>query len=65
MGLVRSIEVSSDGSYTVTDKRTNKTVSGILSKDEISKLTKIVAGVENIASEKPNGACADCFVYDD
>ena len=63
MGLMRSIEVSSDGSYTITDRRTNKTVSGILSKDEISKLTKIVAGVENVASEKPNGNCADCFVY--
>ena len=64
MGLMRSIEVSSDGSYTVTDERTNKSISVKLSEDEIATLTKIVSSAENIPSEKPSGGCADCFVYE-
>ena len=64
MGLMRSIEVSSDGIYTVTDERTNKTASGELSKDEIAAMTKMVADAQNITSEKPEMTCADCFIYD-
>ena len=64
MGLMRSIEVSSDGIYTVTDERTNKTASGELSKDEIAAMTKMVADAQNITGEKPEMTCADCFIYD-
>ena len=64
MGLMRSIDVSSDGNYTVTDERTNKTATGKLSEDEIAALTKMVTGAENIASGKPSGNCADCFIYE-
>ncbi len=64
MGLMRSIEVSSDGSYTITDERANKKVSGMLTKEEMTKLTKLISNTEFIANEKPSGSCADCFIYD-
>ncbi len=64
MGLMRSIEVSSDGSYTVADERAGKAASGTLTEEELKKLTKLITGTEFIASEKPGGACADCFIYD-
>ncbi len=64
MGLMRSVEVSSEGSYTVKDKRSNKTISGNLSKNEISRFTGIVTATERTAMEKPEGVCADCFIYD-
>ena len=41
MGLSRSIEVSSDGNYTVVDERTNKTVTGELTANELSELNEI------------------------
>ena len=64
MGLMRSIEVSFDGSYTVADERAGKTASGTLTEEELKNLTKLITGAEFIASEKPGGACADCFIYD-
>ncbi|MBL8102379.1 MAG: hypothetical protein JNM02_07615 [Anaerolineales bacterium] len=64
VGLMRAIKISSDGSYTVTDERTNKTISGELSKDELAKLTEVIASTNYIPSEKPKGVCADCFIYD-
>ncbi|MBE0671184.1 MAG: hypothetical protein IH588_11395 [Anaerolineales bacterium] len=64
MGLMRAIKISSGGSYTVTDERANKTISGELSKDELAKLTEIITNTSYITSEKPKGVCADCFIYD-
>jgi len=65
MGLSRSIEISSDGTYTVTDKRANKTISRDLSADEISKINELVESSDYIFEDKPDGmACADCFIYD-
>jgi hypothetical protein len=63
MGLSRSIEVSSDGKYTVVDERANKTVTGELTADELSELNELVLTSNYAATTKPNG-CADCFVYD-
>lgn len=64
MGLMRSIEVSSDGKYIVVDERTNKTITGELSADELSKINELVS-TEYIPTSKPNGmGCADCFLYD-
>jgi hypothetical protein len=65
MGLSRSIEVSSNGQFTVTDNRANKTVSGELTADDLSTLNEQVATLSPGPGGKPNGmACADCFVYD-
>jgi hypothetical protein len=64
MGLMRSIEVSFDGSYTVTDEHAGKAVSGKLTEEELAKLTELITDAEFIASEKPGGVCSDCFIYD-
>lgn len=65
MGLLRSIEISSDGKYTVMDERTNKTITKKLSSNELSELQKIISNTEYVSPEKslPSG-CADCFIYD-
>ena len=65
MGLSRSIEISSDGKFTVVDERTNKTITGEYSFDELSKIKEQVSTSEYIAESEPNSmACADCFIYD-
>jgi len=65
MGLSRSIEISSDGKYTVIDERASKTVTGELAADEISKLKERVSSSKYIPVTKPDGmGCADCFIYD-
>ena len=65
MGLSRSIEISSDGKFTVVDERANKTVTGELSADELSKINEQVLSAEYIPATKPDGmGCADCFIYD-
>ena len=64
MGLMRSIEISSDGKYTVTDERANKTIIKQLSANELSKLEKIVSNTKYITAERPiPSVCADCFIY--
>jgi hypothetical protein len=65
MGLMRSIEVSSDGKFTVMDNRAEKTISGELSADELSKINEQVMSFKYIPVNKPEGVgCADCFMYD-
>ena len=65
MGLMRSIEISSDGNYTVMDDRSNKAITKKLSATELSKLQEIVSNAEYVNTERsgPSG-CADCFIYD-
>ena len=65
MGLSRSIEISSNGKYTVMDERASKTITGELATDELSKLKKQVSASKYIPASKPDGmGCADCFIYD-
>lgn len=65
MGLARSIEISSDGKFKITDERLSTTITGELSSDELSKINELVSTAEFIAASKPDGmGCADCFVYD-
>ncbi len=65
MGLSRSIEISSDGKFTVLDERKDKTITGELTADELSKINKQVSSSEYISETKPDGmGCADCFIYD-
>jgi hypothetical protein len=65
MGLSRSIEISSDGKYTVMDERASKTIARELTADELSKLKEQVETSEYIPASQPDGrACADCFIFD-
>ena len=63
MGLSHSIEISSDGDYTVTDERSGKTNAGKLSDGELDRLARLVASTEYSPNPLPSG-CADCFIYD-
>src|SRR5258706_5518507 len=62
MGLSHSIEISSDGSYTVIDERVGQTKQGKLSEDELSVLIQLVASTQYSPNNQPSG-CADCFIY--
>ena len=63
MGMSRSIEVSSDGKYSATDERAEKTIEGQLSVPEMSRLKSLVSEAAQFPSVKPNNGCADCFIY--
>lgn len=63
MGLSRSIEVSSSGTYTVTDDRDSRTEQGKLSQEQLNTLKQLISSLEYVPNNKPNG-CADCFSYD-
>ena len=65
MGLSRSIEILSDGKFTVVDERAKKTITGQYSFDNLSKIKKQVSTSEYVAQSGPASmACADCFIYD-
>jgi hypothetical protein len=63
MGMMRSIEVTSDGSYTVKDEREESTFSGELKEAQLTELKGMISSLEFASPKKP-GACADCFVFD-
>jgi hypothetical protein len=65
MGLSRSIEILSNGNFTVVDERSNKTVTGMLAENELSKINEQVSSLKYIPASKPDQTgCADCFIYD-
>jgi len=64
MGMKRSIFVSSDGSYTIMDLRTEKTVSSTLTDAQLTGLKAMITAIEFSAPQIPSAACADCFMYD-
>lgn len=63
MGLMRLVDITSNGQMTVTDQRTEKTVTLKLSKDELTKLRTLVAQASYAAPKIPM-SCADCFVFE-
>ncbi|MCL4270539.1 MAG: hypothetical protein KJZ72_13385 [Anaerolineales bacterium] len=63
MGLMRSIEVNSGGSYTVNDERASQHVSGTLTKSQLDGLNKVLT-VMQFTPSRPTGVCADCFIYE-
>lgn len=63
MGLMRLVDVASDGQMTVTDQRNNKTVTVKLTREELTKLRTLVAEASYAAPKIPM-SCADCFVFE-
>ncbi len=63
MGMMRTIEISSDGAMTVADERSNETVTGQLSADELSQLNELIASASFVPPSGFPNACADCFNY--
>lgn len=65
MGLSRSLEIRSDGTYTVINNRTAAKKDGQLSKDQVAVITKQASAINYSPITGPEQyACADCFVYD-
>ena len=62
MGMMREMEITSDGNLKVTDDRTGKTVTGQLTAGELAQLSTLMGG---LAYDRPSGptSCADCFNY--
>ncbi|MBI3166993.1 MAG: hypothetical protein HYZ22_00835 [Chloroflexi bacterium] len=63
MGMLRTIEVKSDGNFTVIDQRVQKTATGKLTEQELTELAELVKNME-FAPPKIPATCADCFVFD-
>lgn len=61
-GLVRTIEIDSDGDFVVTDEIRQKTVEGKLTEDELENLKKRISSLKFNPVETETG-CADCFLY--
>lgn len=63
MGLLRSVEITSTGSYIVKDERGKKNITGQLSEEDLANLIQVVNSTTYSQNNKPYG-CADCFIYD-
>lgn len=65
MGMLRMIEIQSDGKVHIEDQHGNKrSTEGDLTADQMKQLTGLVNSVVLRSSGKPRAACADCFIYD-
>jgi hypothetical protein len=64
MGLMRSIAINSDGEYSATDERLEKTGSGELTNTEFAEIQTLVTDIQYVEPARPNSVCADCFVYE-
>lgn len=64
MGLMRVIEISSDGNYTVVDERTSKTVTDKLPASSLTELQGLLATARLSSPVTGPSVCADCFNYD-
>jgi hypothetical protein len=64
MGLMRSVEVSSDGNFTISDGRLEPATTGKLSDDDLRMLRELVENARVSARGANISVCADCFVYD-
>jgi hypothetical protein len=63
MGMVRKIEIQSDGSCIVTDERASITNNGQLTEQELAALTARISSTK-YSTYTQQHACADCFIYD-
>jgi hypothetical protein len=63
MGLMHSIAINSDGEFSATDERSDKTVTGQLTNAELTEIRTLITGMQYIEPSRLNAVCADCFVY--
>lgn len=65
MGLSRSIDITSDGTYIVEDERASAPVMRVLNAEDLSTLNTQLAALGVVPVDMPDGSgCADCFLYD-
>lgn len=64
MGLVRSVDITADGKFSLEDKHTGKTTTGTLTSEELMLLSALINEVENTTIKNtPVDQCPDCFFY--
>jgi hypothetical protein len=64
MGMLRSIEIQSDGKSHIEDARGKQSTDRQLNSNQMKQLTGLVNSARLQAPGKPDAACADCFIYD-
>jgi hypothetical protein len=64
MGLSRSLQIASNGTFTASDDRAEKKVEGVLSADELFDLNQKIAALKGSFNPPKDLICGDCFVYD-
>ena len=64
VGVSLTTEISSDGRLTATDDRSGRTVQQNLPADTMRHLIQLYSQAVIATPEGPQGACADCFLYD-
>lgn len=62
MGMMRTMEIHSDGQATITDEKTSKTVTVQIPQTDLRALQQAASATKFTAPDQPSG-CADCFVY--
>jgi hypothetical protein len=64
IGISRTIDVTSEGQMTASDKRSGATANRVLSPEEIQAIGKLYS--QALSAEQPlqPSACADCYIYD-
>lgn len=62
MGMLRTIEIATDGTWKLTDERASESVDGKLSAEELKQLNGLIASL-SVKSSGQSGVCADCFIY--
>lgn len=62
MGMLRTIEIASDGTWKFTDERVSESITGKLSAEELKQLNELITSLSVISSGQ-SGVCADCFIY--
>jgi hypothetical protein len=62
-GIHKVMELSSDGSYQVTDMRTGENKKSSLSESELNKISTLIDQIQGGQDPYPS-VCADCFIYE-
>jgi hypothetical protein len=63
-GVLRTIEVSSDGQLKAEDQRSQRSVTKILPSQTTAELKGLIFNTVVSTSRILQSACADCFIYD-
>ncbi len=64
VGVLLTVEVSSDGLLKAENRRAGTSVSQQLPPETISKLLQLYSEVKIPSGDQPQPTCADCFEYD-
>ena len=64
IGVDLTIEVSGDGQLTARDQRTGRKVTGKLSPQTQSTLSRLISAMASSGGQTKQSGCADCYLYE-